>query len=74
MIRVVENQDKAAWFTFDKHLPITEFNEKDAGKGTFVLKKKRSSGCSGTIFSGIIRRFARCCLLMPNIAIGDMGN
>ena len=28
MIRVVENQDKAAWFTFDKHLPITEFNEK----------------------------------------------
>ena len=28
MIRVVENQDKAAWFTFDKHLPITELNEK----------------------------------------------
>lgn len=28
MIRVVENQDKAAWFAFDKHLPIAEFDEK----------------------------------------------
>ena len=28
MIRVVENQDKAAWYVLDKHLPITEFDEK----------------------------------------------
>ena len=40
MIRVVENQDKAAWFTFDKHLPITEFNEKVRCRQGYVCVEK----------------------------------
>ena len=40
MIRVVENQDKAAWFTFDKHLLITEFNEKVRCRQGYVCVEK----------------------------------
>ena len=40
MIRVVENQDKAAWFAFDKHLPITELNEKVRCRQGYVCVEK----------------------------------
>jgi|GEM_PF-3207390 len=28
MIRFIEKQDKDAWYRLDKHLPISEFDEK----------------------------------------------
>ena len=58
-IRYVRPEDKAFWYSLDRHLPEEEFDKKTAGQRGYVYWLKDSGpGSSDTIFSGTIRRSA----------------
>ena len=58
-IRYVRPEDKAFWYSLDRHLPEEDFDKKlPAREAMSYWLKDSGPGSSDTIFSGTIRRSA----------------
>ena len=71
-IRYVKSEDKEFWYGLDKHLPEREFINKVSNKRGYILLDDNKP-IGDIIFSGTIRRFVQCYLLIAIIKEKVMG-